>query len=363
MSKVKSKVQEELITVYDEDNIYTNEYVSKLFDDLTYSGLDLDKLRIQLFTDDHENPVEVPEAINRTILSLTSLAKCGNNLNKLTKKIKDVNTGNMVVQRLGSVGFINKANTCDDLTLPRIGIAFCGTYLLLRKLKASKLSAVVSTSLAKQYQDMAFVGWPEVRNKPGYDDYYKNFSDLIDQDVISQKEQSKMKPDEKKAYEEKMTEKREKWMKIAQDGYAKDRQKIRDLNNKYLRSSAEYDDVVESIIEMYSIYMTIDDNPKYIAMAKIDKSLKPSDGFAVTLTEAASVTTRSAKRQKVQVIPYERVIRLRFQFLSDKKREEYRKEGIIFGDEMSEEDVKNALMEDLDVLQRKVPSMEITDIV
>jgi hypothetical protein len=242
----------------DFDSDLTEKNLDEIFDALTYNGFSIDDVRKNVIVESDGSFRTIEEVRNFIIVSLISLAKAGNNLSKLTSKVKDKQVGLEVKKKIKEFGIKVKAKDPGTITLPRMAIAFLPTYILIRKKFKEHLQRQTASTLNIVYCDISLCGVEEIWNKTGYQDFYHSFSKLIgkkkkkddddddddsdDDDSDSEDDEpakKKRKKNNSKAEKKKDGKQKKKnmgWVNIAQAGFAADLQSIKDYTVKVVKS-------------------------------------------------------------------------------------------------------------------------------
>lgn len=175
---------------------------------IKYLGFDAKRIRKQFLSTRPDNNV----AARELILIFAGYAHVGNNSSKLNTKRVDLAISRSVMQQLTNMGVLKKASDPDTMTLARAGIAFMPDYLIYRKFLTADLQNQTDSAIEVIYKDICFYGCPEIRNRPGYAEFHKEFSSYI------------YKPGEEIALDDKkFLSNYKKWNKVAEKGYKNDK--------------------------------------------------------------------------------------------------------------------------------------------
>jgi len=141
---------------------------------LKYEGFSPGKTRKAFFDFVNEDKDKVMWVCMMAVFQAYS--HIGNNISKLKKKRVSLTLSANVMKEVDALGIRKKAAKSDQLTLPRIIIAFLPMYLLYRRFLAKGLQEQTQSSIDVDYKDILFCGVPEIRGKDGYDSFHKEFS-------------------------------------------------------------------------------------------------------------------------------------------------------------------------------------------
>lgn len=151
--------------------------VRKFLDEISYNGFNLTEIRDAIIKE-HDNV----QIVRNVMLCFAAYSKVGNNMNKLSLNVKSQASGNNAMVALRSLGIKKKAEQSNDLTLPRVAIAFLPAYLAFRRLYADKFQDQTSSKVSVVFKDIVFAGVEVIWNMQGYQDFYEQFNDLINSD-------------------------------------------------------------------------------------------------------------------------------------------------------------------------------------
>lgn len=227
---------------------WTDEEIIKVFDDLTYNGFDMMGVRKQFGKSKDGKDIDVDIMVNNIIMCLISLAKAGNNLDRLTNKVKVAETGKKIKVQLKRIGVKTKALMSTDITLPRTGIAFMAAYIHIRRISKLKLQSQVNCGLPVEFMDLSFCGVNEISVKREYQQFYLRFNQLIkknDEDSDDEEHErnvKRTKRDARPLFNDLP------WVKVATTGFENDNDLIKnDVKAAVIKEKSEMNDVKLSI--------------------------------------------------------------------------------------------------------------------
>lgn len=267
----------------------TDADIVTLFEDLTYNGFDIDGVRMKVLNREDRSLDEIQYDV---ILCLTALAKAGNNITKLTKKVKNPKTGKNLSEFLRRLGVKKRAKSADDLTLPRIGIAFLAPYLSLRKLYADKIQVQIKSDLDVAFMDMVFCGIPDIWNMEEYQGFYIKFGKLI-----SKEDTTEDQDDEEPVQKKRKTRSSSKrgvdidsndfpWVRIATEGHENDYEEIKES-------------VISAIKKKGSMKLVKDNINTVISMVYPDLLQRSSSKIAARQLSKSRDKTKFSKKKAV----------------------------------------------------------------
>jgi hypothetical protein len=148
------------------------------------------------------------------VYALIIYIRVGNNIGKITEKRKDSDKINEMLKDVSILSVKKSARNKEDLTYPRIAIAFMPELLVMRKYLITDLQIQVNCLLSSEYHDLAFAGCNHISEMNGYSEFYKAFSKLIvnggkgysEQDIKDGKDKSDT----------------ERWLDVSKKGYVAD---------------------------------------------------------------------------------------------------------------------------------------------
>jgi hypothetical protein len=208
---------------------YDDDEFDAIVDGIVYNGLNLNAIRQKLADDDNRDGV-----IDLVMRGLIAYMRCGNNAEKLVKKVKNPKVGRDLIQNLKGLGIKKKTKDSADLSLPRLALAFLPALYLLRFRYEiqNKLQNQTSSSLAVRYKDLAFAGIPTFSENKDYLTFYDEFSALINKSKEEEKEEEEedegilgpAKPKKRKTDVAVAKAKKihRPWMDVAKNGYVSD---------------------------------------------------------------------------------------------------------------------------------------------
>lgn len=108
------------------------------------------------------------------------LTRIGNNTTKLGKKRVNKKQAAQILTMTTKFQVKARAKEKEDLTLPRIGLAFAAEHFMVRKYLTDEMQNLVENDvLDSYYQDLSFVGIPAINSLQGFEEFNKEISMAI----------------------------------------------------------------------------------------------------------------------------------------------------------------------------------------
>lgn len=176
----KAKPKENPIDVLDDKwDIKTTEdfdrMVKVILPSIKYKGFDPALIR-RIFVENSDDHIMF---VKRLMICFSGYAEVGNSVGKLSTKRKDPEFAQRMAQVLTTLGIKKKAVTSDDLTLPRLAIAFMPLYLLFRIHHRTRVPVKSKSNLPIEHQDICFSGYAPLSGSETYHKFHLEFSSLI----------------------------------------------------------------------------------------------------------------------------------------------------------------------------------------
>jgi hypothetical protein len=186
-----------------------------MFEGIQYDGLNLPKIRAKFIASIKDVKSERKKAID-LIKILQAYIVCGNNSEKLLSKIVDKSQGRELRDTLKSLEIKRSATSSDDMTAPRMALAFIPVLIIIRRYYSGLNKIPVKAGEVEVWkQDLAFLGIEYFSSDALYINFHKTFSKTLKD---ASDKANKVKKDESEDFEVYW----QRWKIIAENGKKND---------------------------------------------------------------------------------------------------------------------------------------------
>lgn len=205
----------------------TNEIVKSIIilDHATkYVGFSAKKIR-QTFLDSCTSPNSYTRDL---VLLLMGFVRISNNIGKIQKKRENIVQAKKIQELYSDKKIKMRASAADEITLPRLAIAFMPELLMVRTHLVSDLQNQFETGLEVRFADIQFAGSPDIYGRAGYAEFHRQMSAAIHRvggNKATRSEADKFGVDPK---DEKFDKNLKRWLKVSQDGFAKEQPVVKE---------------------------------------------------------------------------------------------------------------------------------------
>lgn len=183
-----------------------------------YSGFSAKKVRMNFIN----SCPSANEYARDLILLLMGFVRIANNVGKIQKKRENSKQAKKIQDLYSDKKFKTKAMTAEELTLPRLAIAFMPELLMVRTFLITDIQNQFETGLETRFADLQLAGSADIYSRPGYADFYKQMSAAIHKVAGKQNARSATDKYGVDPNDAKFQENLKRWLKVAQDGFSKD---------------------------------------------------------------------------------------------------------------------------------------------